>query len=69
MSLTTLSSDAERGTRCGASRDKETRDGEWKEYVRLSPESFWPHARLPIAGEEERIPKNPKALNKIFINL
>ena len=28
----------------------------------------WPHAKLPIAGEEERTPGNPKALKENFIN-
>ena len=44
--------DAERGTKCGAGGDGETRDGGWKAYVRLSYEN-WPYAKLPITGKEE----------------
>lgn len=28
----------------------------------------WPHAKFPIAGEEERTPGNPKELKENFIN-
>ena len=60
--------DAKQGTKCGAGRGGETRDGRWKGYVKLSPEN-WPHAKLPIAGKEEETTwEDPKPLVRNFIN-